>query len=110
MPYSPDGLSPVRASVSGVAEPDVVLVPAGDALLGDPPRTEHVNVFAIARHPVSVADYAAFLREGGHAAPNPWQEHPGGEPVANVSWADAVAYCRWLTVTTGKIYRLPDER
>jgi len=27
-----------------------------------------------------------------------------------VSWADAVAYCRWLTVGTGRIYRLPDER
>jgi len=23
-------------------EPEVVVVPAGDALLGDPPRTEHV--------------------------------------------------------------------
>jgi formylglycine-generating enzyme required for sulfatase activity len=112
MPYSPDGLSPVRASVSGVAEPDVVLVPAGDALLGDPPRTEHVNVFAIARRPVSVADYATFLRESGHPAPKAWGGRPpdGQQPVENVSWADAVAYCRWLTVTTGKIYRLPDER
>jgi formylglycine-generating enzyme required for sulfatase activity len=31
-------------------------------------------------------------------------------PVDRVSWADAVAYCRWLTVGTGRIYRLPDER
>jgi sulfatase-modifying factor enzyme 1 len=30
--------------------------------------------------------------------------------VDGVSWADAVAYCRWLTVGTGRIYRLPDER
>jgi formylglycine-generating enzyme required for sulfatase activity len=27
-----------------------------------------------------------------------------------VSWADAVGYCRWLTVETTHIYRLPDER
>ena len=27
-----------------------------------------------------------------------------------MSWADAVAYCRWLTVGTSRIYRLPDER
>jgi len=31
-------------------------------------------------------------------------------PVDGVSWADAVAYCRWLTVGTVHIYRLPDER
>src|SRR2546428_3608959 len=49
-----------------VVEPDVVVVPAGDALLGDPPRTEHVNVFAIARHPITVSDYAAFLDATGH--------------------------------------------
>jgi formylglycine-generating enzyme required for sulfatase activity len=30
--------------------------------------------------------------------------------VRGVSWADAVGYCRWLTVETSHIYRLPDER
>jgi formylglycine-generating enzyme required for sulfatase activity len=106
-----------------MVEPDVVVVPAGDALLGDPPRTEHVNIFAIARRPVSVREYALFLDETRHAPPG------GGAPdgvgasaewerkrratdtsVDGVSWADAVAYCRWLTVGTGRIYRLPDER
>ncbi len=95
-----------------MVEPDVVVVPAGDALLGDPPRTEHVNVFAVARHPVSVADYGAFLDETHHAAPRNWeaQRAHGEAPVEDVSWADAVAYCRWLTMGTGRIYRLPDER
>jgi hypothetical protein len=95
-----------------VVEPDVVVVPAGDALLGDPPRTEHVNVFAIARRPVSVADYAAFLDETGHAPPANWDAQRGQEsaPVEAVAWADAVAYCRWLTTGSGRIYRLPDER
>jgi formylglycine-generating enzyme required for sulfatase activity len=95
-----------------VLEPDVVVVPAGDALLGDPPRTEHVNVFAIARRPVSVAEYAGFLDDSAHARPPDWaaQQPDADRPVRNVSWADAVAYCRWLTVGTGRIYRLPDER
>jgi len=98
--------------VSAVLEPDAVVVPAGDALLGDPPRTEHVNVFAIARAPVSVAEYAAFLDETRHAPPGDWprQRTQPAEPVHGVSWADAVSYCRWLTVGTGRIYRLPDER
>jgi formylglycine-generating enzyme required for sulfatase activity len=95
-----------------VVEPEVVVVPAGDALLGDPPRTQHVNVFAIARHPVTVAEYAEFVDGTGHSAPVNWDTQRAGpdHPVEGVSWADAVAYCRWLTIATGRIYRLPDDR
>jgi formylglycine-generating enzyme required for sulfatase activity len=111
-----------------MVEPDVVVVPAGDALLGDPPRTEHVNIFAIARRPVSVAEYALFVEETQHTppgggapgagapdgvgAPREWERkrRAADTSVAGVTWADAVAYCRWLTVGTGRIYRLPDER
>src|SRR2546428_8870710 len=97
-------------------EPDVVIVPAGDALLGDPPRTEHVNVFAIARRPVTVGEYAMFVDETHHTppggAPAEWQGklRAPDQALDGVSWADAVAYCRWLTVGTSRIYRLPDER
>ena len=106
-----------------MVEPDVVVVPAGDALLGDPPRTEHVNVFAIARRPVTVAEYASFVDATRHSppgggasdgvgAPAEWERKRRviDAPVDGVSWADAVAYCRWLTVGTTRIYRLPDER
>jgi formylglycine-generating enzyme required for sulfatase activity len=93
-------------------EPDVVVVPAGDALLGDPPRTEHVNVFAIARRPVKVGEYAMFVDETRHSPPEEWEQkrRASDRALNGVSWADAVAYCRWLTVGTGRIYRLPDER
>jgi len=30
-------------------------------------------------------------------------------PVVHVSWNDAVAYCKWLSNTTGKQFRLPTE-
>jgi formylglycine-generating enzyme required for sulfatase activity len=93
-----------------VVEPDVVVVPAGDALLGDPPRTEHVNVFAIARRPVSVGEYAMFLDETHHPPPGDWPRKRADRALDGVSWSDAVAYCRWLTLGTGRIYRLPDER
>jgi formylglycine-generating enzyme required for sulfatase activity len=84
-----------------VVEPDTVVIPPGDALLGDPVRTEHVNVFAIARRPVTNAEYARF--RSGHPATD-------DAAVRGVSWAEAVSYCRWLTTSTGHIYRLPDER
>jgi formylglycine-generating enzyme required for sulfatase activity len=93
-------------------EPDVVVVPAGDALLGDPPRTEHVNIFAIARRPVRVGEYAMFIDATRHEPPTGWEQkrHATDRAVDGVSWADAVGYCRWLTTGTGRIYRLPDER
>jgi formylglycine-generating enzyme required for sulfatase activity len=109
----PIAYSPARVStVPRVVEPEVVVVPAGDALLGDPPRTEHVNIFAIARRPVTTREYAMFVGETQHAPPVEWesQRRDVDKFVDGVSWADAVAYCRWLTVGTGRIYRLPDER
>ncbi len=84
-----------------VAEPETAVVKASDALLGDPPRTEHVNVFAIAVRPVTNEEYGRFRDD--HALHD-------RAPVRGVSWADAVRYCRWLTTSTGHIYRLPDDR
>ncbi len=81
-------------------EPETVVVPAGDALLGDPQRTEHVNVFAIAKRPVTNEELARS--QPGRS--------PDGGVARGITWADAVAYCRWLTTSTGHIYRLPDER
>src|ERR1700716_1799623 len=95
--------SPARVSrVPTMIEPDVVIVPAGDALLGDPPRTEHVNIFAIARRPVTVAEYAMFVGETHHAPPGggapdgvgvpaEWERKQlmAETPVDGVSWADA---------------------
>ncbi len=68
---------------------------------------------SIGRTPVTVADYAAFVRATGHDAPKSW---PGGEPpagkadhpVTDVSLADAEAYCAWLAAQDPTArYRLP---
>jgi len=84
-------------------------MPAGEALLDDPVRTVHVNVFAIARTPVTNSEFEEFVGAASHTA-STWRQGPGSHPAEGLSWADAVAYCRWLSVSTGKIYRLPDER
>jgi formylglycine-generating enzyme required for sulfatase activity len=90
-------------------EPDVVVIPAGDALLDDPVRTVHVNVFAIARTPVTNAEFEEFASATSHAG-SKWRKGAATHPAEGLSWADAVAYCRWLSVASGRIYRLPDER
>ena len=69
-----------------------------------------------------MGEYALFVDETRHFPPGVGAPDGGGAPgwernrrtpdraVDGVTWADAVAYCRWLTVGTSRIYRLPDER
>ena len=86
-----------------------------DFLKETPRQRSHVQVFALAKYPVSNEEYARFVAEAGHAAPAWWggADPPAryrNHPVHDVGWADAIAYCRWLTLRSGRIYRLPDER
>ena len=87
----------------------MVVVPAGDALLGDPPSSAHVNVFAIAKRPVTNGEFAEFAGTAPHTAPR-WTKGAAERAAEGLSWADAVAYCRWLSIATARVYRLPDER
>lgn len=102
--------------------PPLVVVRGGPFQMGStedpgegPPHVVEVATFAIAAFPVTVAEYACFLR-GGHRLPPDagrvtWSvqfsrlEHP----VVNVSWQDAVAYCAWLADCTGEPWGLPSE-
>lgn len=40
---------------------------------------------------------------------NPRPASEDNHPVIHVSWNDAVAYCAWLSLATGQVYRLPTE-
>ena len=46
-------------------------------------------------------------RHGVSGSVRPQSEE--NHPVVHVSWNDAVAYCEWLSKTTGNRYRLPTE-
>ncbi len=104
----------------------MVLVPAGEFVMGSPAGAEgfederpqrrvFVSAFQIDRHEVTHGEYLSFVQATGHRIPENvrsaatlWEngrpmhgiEH---HPVVNVSWEDAVAYCRWLNK------RLPTE-
>jgi formylglycine-generating enzyme required for sulfatase activity len=111
-------------------EPEMVLIPAGEFLMGSDPKkdegayndeqprhTLYLPDYYLAKTPVDVAQYAAFVQATGHKPPGNWKgliskkppQDKLNHPVTEVSWRDAVAYCQWLAATTGKVYHLPSE-
>ncbi len=80
---------------------------------GDPPIGEHeVSGFWIGKYPVTVAEYAEFIEDGGYwqkdlwvagvapdeaVQPEDWEEQQQyrNRPVIGVSWFEASAYARW---------------
>ena len=57
-----------------------------------------VAAFHIARYPVTVDQFRAFVDDTGHEPgdANALRD-PGNRPVRYVSWHEALAYCHWLT-------------
>lgn len=125
--------------------PRFVEVPAGEFTMGAddgedderPVRLVAVDRFHISVHSVTNAQYAEFVRNTGHRAPDvrdlPSFVSPAAEaafrelaspyiwrggdlpkdrglhPVTLVTHADAVAYCVWLGTRLGRPVRLPTE-
>jgi formylglycine-generating enzyme required for sulfatase activity len=71
-----------------------------------------VDAFELATFQTTNAEYACFLHDTRHPAPLLWDDpnfNNPEKPVVAVSWFDALAYCKWLSRTYGKQYRLPTE-
>ncbi|MEA2063402.1 MAG: SUMF1/EgtB/PvdO family nonheme iron enzyme, partial [Gemmatimonadota bacterium] len=83
------------------------------------PRVQ-LSDFFISRCEVTNQQYYEFWKEekgGGHQPeysglfgswPQDAIDRPN-HPVVGVSWYDAMAFCRWLTLRTGEFYTLPTE-
>ena len=98
-------------------------VPGGDITLEGDAGTFTVQPFAISKYPVTWVQYRGFLEApDGYRQQRWWRglaEHQAqsGEqyrqqdnhPAENVSWYDAVAFCRWLRARLGYEVRLPTE-
>jgi formylglycine-generating enzyme required for sulfatase activity len=90
---------------------EMVSLPAGQFTMGsderDNEKPQHqvkVTSFAIGKYPVTQAQYQAVMGTN----PSHFKNNPQN-PVENVSWNDAKAFCQKLSEITGKTYRLPTE-
>jgi serine/threonine-protein kinase len=66
--------------------------------VSNPVHEVTLSPFALGVHPVTNAEYRAFVQATGVAPPTSWKERrfDGSDlPVVGVSWDDAVAYCGW---------------
>ncbi|HTV26934.1 MAG TPA: formylglycine-generating enzyme family protein, partial [Xanthobacteraceae bacterium] len=98
--------------------PEMIVVPAGSFTMGGPTVVEqpHHTVtfaksFAVSKYEVTFADWDACVIVGGCNGYKPNEQGWGGgqQPVINVNWDDAQAYVAWLSLVTGKTYRLLTE-
>ncbi len=106
--------------------PPMVVVPAGSFLMGSDNTSlgcawwQHevtLETYTIAKYPLTVAEYACFLRATNHSEPPPWnqvvdwarQRDHLDHPVVCINWFDARDYASWLRDLTGKNWRLPTE-
>jgi sulfatase modifying factor 1 len=100
--------APIRAReqiqaqiVAGLAK-NGVLIPAGEFLMGSPegegepdehPRHKvYLDAFYIDNHEVTVGQYKIFAKATGRQV---IVQGTDMHPMANVSWEDAEAYCKW---------------
>jgi formylglycine-generating enzyme required for sulfatase activity len=73
-------------------EPDLVEIPAGDFLYGDNKETRTIDKpYAIARYPVTVAQFGLFMAAGGYEEPRYW----GGEESAAWHWRVSEHNVKW---------------
>ena len=74
-----------------------------------PAHTVKLDSFAIGRFEVTFDQYQAFAEDSGRTVPEDQGWGRGDRPVINVTWHDAQAYAEWLSLQTGRRYRLPTE-
>jgi len=102
--------------------PEMVVVPAGEFMMGSPPtennrmpdegpqhRVTIARPFAVSKYDVTFNDWDACASVGGCSREGRAGDVDWGRdtrPVIYVSWDDAQQYVAWLSQMTGKPYRL----
>jgi formylglycine-generating enzyme required for sulfatase activity len=100
----------------------MVVIPAGQFVMGSPPDEPErrddegprhdvriAGPFAMGVYAVTFDDYDRFCDSTNRSKPDDRGWGRNNRPVINVTWEDAQAYCAWLSKQTGRSYRLPSE-
>jgi len=131
--YDPLGLAALCVPLL-VPEIKWCMIPAGEVTLRYPDRKTSViydvPAFKISKFPITNAQFQIFVdAPDGYCDERWWnfsrsaqqwrEKHPtplpprspyGDHPRVNISWYDAMAYCRWLSYKTGWRVTLPTEQ
>lgn len=104
--------------------PEMVMVPVGSFMMGSPEDEEYRDDWEGPQHKVSITtpfaiskfaityDEWDFSYQLGGVTHKPYSETPkarGQLPVTRVSWEQVQKYLAWLSLKSGKKYRLPTE-
>ncbi len=101
-----------------VIEPKMVRIPPGKFLMDSEDGNSNEQpihevtigyAFEIGKYEVTFDEYDAFAKATHRKFPSDEIWGRGIRPVINVSFDDAQAYVQWLSLKTGKKYRLPTE-
>ncbi|MEM9558224.1 MAG: SUMF1/EgtB/PvdO family nonheme iron enzyme [Acidobacteriota bacterium] len=117
--FDPDCLHFPAEPMKGFVE-----IPAGPFLMGSNPGLDEgaqeeetpqhevdLPTYWMARFPVTVAQFAAFVQATGYDVDRKALVDPLYRPVAYIAWDDARAYCRWVTTALLELpaTSLPEE-
>ena len=69
----------------------------------------HLDKYYISKYETTFEQYDKFCENTGRCKPSDEGWGRGNRPVINVSWNDAMAYCKWLSKKTGLNISLPTE-
>lgn len=130
-PRTPSSTPQIRSfteTLPGGIKLEMVGIPAGEFLMGSPDsdpsaheneKPQHrvkVGAFAIGKYPITQEQYEAVMGNNPSSFKHYKQQWfqkeiltTGRHPVERVSWYNAQEFCKKLSKTIGKIYRLPTE-
>ncbi len=101
------------------SEPEMVFVKGGTFMMGDvfdegednekPVHEVTLDDFYIGKYEITFDQYFEYCEDTGTEAPDDEDWGHSNQPVINISWQDAMDYCRWLSDKSGKNYSLPTE-